>query len=481
MDTLYRAVADTPDEGTSAREILSREEKTSLIEQLELFKLVFDNFYNGIIVTDAEGYILLFNKPYGECLGIEPDQQIGKHCTEVVENSRMHIVGKTGIPEINQVHRIMGQDMIVQRIPLRKNDKVIAVFGHVMFRDVRDLGKLAKKLSHLESKVKLYEQELMNLRSTKYTLESIIGNSPAIRAIKKDALKATANNFPVLITGESGTGKELFAQAIHHASCRRLYPFVRINCAAIPKELIESELFGYERGAFTGAKAEGKPGKFEIANRGTLFLDEIGDMPLEMQPKLLRVLEEKEFERLGGTRVIRSDFRVIAATNKDLSDLVAQEKFRTDLYYRLNVIHLHIPPLRERRDDIAPLISHLLKKMAQEATFSEVSLDQEAMKILLSYNWPGNVRELVNVLECALSSLERDTIQACDLPFHVRRSREQTAAPSYQCLKDEQMNAEKKAIIKALKETKSKSEAARKLGIHRTLLYKKIRKYQICL
>jgi len=470
-----RILSDKP----SLSGIPSQEEASLLLDQLELFKLVFDNFYNGIMVTDADGYILLFNKPYGEFLGMDPEQQIGKHCTEAVENSRMHIVGKTGIPEINQVQRIKGQDMIVQRIPLRKNGKVIAVFGHVMFKDVRDLGKLAKKLSHLESKIKFYEQELMNLRSTKYTLESIIGSSKAIQNLKKDALKATANNFPVLITGESGTGKELFSQAIHHASCRRLYPFVRINCAAIPKDLIESELFGYERGAFTGAKAEGKPGKFEIANRGTLFLDEIGDMPLEMQPKLLRVLEEKDFERLGGTRIIRSDFRVIAATNKNLDDLISQEKFRTDLFYRLNVIHLHIPPLRERREDILPLAGHLLEKMAQEATFSEVTVDPDAEKILVSYDWPGNVRELVNVLERALSSLEGDTILASDLPFHLRRTRERIPEPPIFFLRDEQFNAEKKAIIKALKETRNKSDAARKLGIHRTLLYKKMKKYQI--
>ncbi len=479
MSTLHRPDEKPTRERKPAEEILSREENLSLLEQLELFKLVFDNFYNGIMVTDTEGYVLLFNKPYGEFLGIDPEKQFGRLCTEVVENTRMHIVGKTGIPEINQVQHIKGQDTIVQRIPLRKNGKVVAVFGHVMFRDVRDLGKLARKLSRLESKVKLYEQELMNLRSTKYTLESIIGESPAIRTLKNDALKATANSFPVLITGESGTGKELFAQAIHHASCRRLYPFVRINCAAVPKELIESELFGYERGAFTGAKAEGKPGKFEIAHRGTMFLDEIGDMPLEMQAKLLRVLEEKEFERLGGTRVIRSDFRVIAATNENLDDLVAQQKFRTDLYYRLNVIRLHIPPLRERRGDISTLAGHLLKKMAQEATFSEVTLDPEAVKILLSYDWPGNVRELINVLERALSSLEGDTINVCDLPFHLWRSRMKAPEYPFSCLKDEQMNAEKRAIIKALSDTRNKADAARKLGIHRTLLYKKMKKYQI--
>ncbi|HPJ07341.1 MAG TPA: sigma 54-interacting transcriptional regulator [Deltaproteobacteria bacterium] len=455
------------------------DDSRALIDQLKLFKLMFDNIYNGIMVTDMDGYVLLFNRPYGDLLGIDPEEQIGRHCTDVVENTRMHIVAKTGKAEINQIQRIKGQDIIVQRIPIYKDGKVIAVFGHVMFKDVKDVEKLAKKLSCLESKVKHYEQELMALRSTRYTFESIIGESGALQALKRDALKATSNNYPVLVTGESGTGKELFAQAIHQGSPRRLYPFIRINCAAIPKDLIESELFGYERGAFTGAKAEGKPGKLELAHRGTLFLDEIGDMPLEMQPKLLRALEEKDFERLGSTKIIRSDFRLIAATNRNLDELIAQSGFRSDLYYRINVIPLHIPPLRERRDDILPLARHLVKKMAQEATFSDIALDQEAEQLLLSYDWPGNVRELVNVLERAMFSMEGDSIHVCDLPFHLRKKMEPFPGPPSSCLKDEQTKAEKKAIINALKETRNKVEAARVLGIHRTLLYKKMKKYKL--
>ena len=315
-----------------------------LCKQLEIYQLIFNSIYNGAIVTDADGYVTHFNKPYGEFLGIDPEDQIGKYCTDAVENSRMHIVAKTGKPEINKSHRIKGQNMVVQRIPIKKNGHIIAVFGQVMFKDVRDVRKLAQKLSFLESKVKLYEDELMNLRSTRYTFGSIIGTSRSISFLKKEALKASGNQFPVLISGESGTGKELFAQAIHHASSRKIYPFVRINCAALPKDLLESELFGYEKGAFTGARSEGKPGKFELAHRGTVFLDEIGDLPLEMQPKLLRVLEEKEFDRIGGTSMIRSNFRLIAATNQNLEKMLAEKRFRKDLFYRLNVIPLHIPP-----------------------------------------------------------------------------------------------------------------------------------------
>ena len=452
-----------------------------VLRHLEMLNLVIDNVFNGIMVTDPDGFITHFNKPYGQFLGIDSKTQIGKHCTEVVENTRMHIVGKTGVPEINHVQRIQGQEIIVQRIPIRENGKVIAVFGLVMFTDVKDLEKLAKKLCFLESKVKLYEQELLALRSTRYTFDSIIGVSNEINRLKDESLKATANKYPVLITGESGTGKELFAQAIHQASPRKIHPFVRINCSAIPKDLLESELFGYEKGAFTGAGSKGKPGKFELAHKGTIFLDEIGDMPLEMQPKIMRVLEEKELERIGGNTMIRSDFRLISATNQDLEEMVADDRFRKDLFYRLNVIHLHIPPLRKRKEDIIPLAQHLLKQITFESNRPDITMEEKAEQALIKYDWPGNVRELVNVLERTMSSLEGDVIQVSDLPFYLRHKPENPleTIPSY--LKEEQSKAERKAIIQALKQSSSKSQAANMLGIHRTLLYKKIKKYKISL
>ena len=246
-----------------------------------------------------------------------------------------------------------------------------------------------------------------------------------------------------------------------------------------PKDLLESELFGYEKGAFTGAGSKGKPGKFELAHQGTIFLDEIGDMPLEMQPKIMRVLEEKELERIGGNTMIRSDFRLISATNQNLEEMVADDRFRKDLFYRLNVIHLHIPPLRERKEDIIPLAQHLLKQIAYESNRSDITIDKEAEQALIKYDWPGNVRELVNVLERTMSSLEGDVIQFGDIPFHLRHKQEDKleSIPSY--LREEQSKAERKAIIQALKQSSSKSQAAKMLGIHRTLLYKKMKKYRI--
>jgi PAS domain S-box-containing protein len=455
-------------------------DRESLIEELETLHHIFDNMHNGVLLTDADGRILFLNRPYCQFMGIEFNMAKGRHCTDVIENTRMHIVGRTGKAEINQTHKLLGHDMVVQRIPIRKGGEVVAVYGQVMFRDVKDMQKIATKLTMLESKVKLYEQELINLRSTRYTIDSIIGDSAAIKALKNDALKATSNKFPVLITGESGTGKELFAQAIHQASPRNPHPFVRLNCAAIPKDLIESELFGYDKGAFTGAKSAGKPGKFELAHRGSIFLDEIGEMPLEMQPKLLRVLEEKEFERVGGTTLLHSDFRLIAATNRNLEEMMAQSQFRRDLYYRLNVIPLHIPPLRQRREDIVPLSHHLLGQMAEDLSLERIMLDEEVEQALTHYDWPGNTRELVNVLERASSLMEDEVIRLKDLPFYIQKGSSHRPRRKLTSLKEAQERAEAEAIEAALAQTDgNKAAAARILGIHRTLMYKKMKRYGI--
>ncbi|MCD4675923.1 MAG: sigma 54-interacting transcriptional regulator [Desulfobacula sp.] len=453
-----------------------------LIKKNELYERVFDNINAGVIIIDADGYITHFNKPYGRFLNLDPDAQIGRHCTKAVENTRMHIVAKTGKAEINKSHRINNHDMVVQRIPIKKDGKVIAVYGQVMFQNVEEVKELAAKLSMLESKVQLFEKELFNLRSTKYTFNCIIGKSDEMKYLKNEARNAALNDSTVLVTGESGTGKELFSQAIHNASPRRSRPFVRINCAAIPKDLLESELFGYEEGAFTGAKTEGKPGKFELANKGTIFLDEIGDLPLEMQPKLLRVLEEKEFERIGGTKIIRSDFRVICATNQNLETLMGKQKFRKDLFYRLNVIPIYIPPLRERQKDIIPLAEHLLKKMALAANRPQMDIEKDAAKELKNYDWAGNARELSNVLERAMYSSDNNTIYKGDLPFNLDYTRQIPGEKKGPTLKNAQSQAQVKVIYQVLAKTNyNKAKAAKLLGIHRTLLYKKMKKYNIAL
>ena len=454
---------------------------SGLDQQGGFFRKILDNLQVGVIVADHEGYIVYINDTYARFLNIDPAAEIGKHASELGVNSRLHIVAKTGQMEVNYPASIQGAGLSWSTgCPSRKTDKMIAVLGLVLFDSASTASKLAEKVSFLESKVSLYEKELLSLRSTRYTMDSMVGESTALRGLKRQALRAAATSLPVVITGESGTGKELLAQAIHHASSRRLYPFVRVNCAAIPADLFESELFGYEKGAFTGASSTGKPGKFELANYGSVFLDEIGDLPIEMQPKLLRVLEEKEFERVGGTSLIKTDFRLLAATNHDLEDMLEENRFRTDLFYRLNVITLQIPPLRERREDILPIVEHLLKRIAHDSGLQKISLGPEAQEILTSCDWPGNVREISNVLERVVSDLERDIIYPCDLPPHIHRGNRGTGLSNNPSLRRVQSRAEREAILYALQSVNyNKARAAQALGIHRSLLYKKMKKYEL--
>jgi PAS domain S-box-containing protein len=451
-----------------------------LKEKVHFYETILDHVQNGVMITDENGKIVFFSKTYGRFLGIDAEGAVGRQCQQVVENSRMHIVAATGVAEINHPHRIMDQDMVVQRIPVRIDGQGMFVYGQVMFKDVRDVQALAKKLNVLESKVELYEKELMSLRSSKYTIENIVGQSPVMVELKKLALKASQINAPVLIMGESGTGKELFAHAIHYASERRIYPFIRLNCAAIPKELLESELFGYEPGAFTGAGVKGKPGKFELANQGSIFLDEISDLPLEMQPKLLRVLEEKEMERLGGTRMTRSDFRLVAATHAKLENLVEQGTFRKDLYYRLNVLPLQVPPLRQRKEDIPLIAEHLIRKYQKEDGTKMVSISPEVIEVFQNYYWPGNVRELANILERILYTIDGDTILPRHLPIILQTMGKEPPKFEETVLKRMREDVEKEILLHTIRLFKdNKNKAARMLGIHRTSLYKKMKKFKI--
>ena len=332
----------------------------------------------------------------------------------------------------------------------------------------------------LEEKVEFYEKELESLRSSKYTISHIVGNSQAIVELKNLALKAAKTNAPVLLMGESGTGKELFAHAIHYASHRKSHPFIRLNCAAIPKDLLEAELFGYEPGAFTGAGNKGKPGKFELAHGGTVFLDEISDLPLEMQPKLLRVLEEKEVERLGGTHLTKSDFRLIAATHENLELSVEQGRFRKDLFYRLHVIPIQIPPLHERRKDIPVIIDYLIENLNRDLGTKVVKVSPEALYILQQHDWPGNVRELTNVLERVLYSVEGDTIYPHHLPLFLQTLNGGAKKSSSTLLKRLKQDMEREALLHAIRVSHdNKNQAAKLLGIHRTALYKKMKKFSI--
>jgi transcriptional regulator with PAS, ATPase and Fis domain len=452
----------------------------SLADEPGFFRKLIDNMQIGVIVGDHDGRIVYVNDTYARFLGMDPLAAVGKHATELAVNSRLHIVARTGIPEINHPHQFQDRCFLVHRVPIREGNQIVAVLGVVLFDSASTASHLAEKVSFLESKLRVFEKELISLRSTRYTMDSIVGVSKTMETLKKDALKAATVNLPVMITGESGTGKELLAQAVHHAGSRRVYPFVRVNCAAIPKELFESELFGYAKGAFTGARSTGKPGKFELAHHGSIFLDEIGDLPLDMQPKLLRVLEDKEFERIGGTSPIKADFRLLSATNKNLEQMVAERRFREDLFYRLNVITLHIPPLRERRDDIIPTAERMLGQIAKERNQSQTALDSGAQRVLIQYDWPGNARELLNLLERLVFYREREVISFQDLPSYLRATEKGEPHRQSRMLRNAQESAEKETIQDALiRADFNKSRAAAFLGIHRSQLYKKIRKYKL--
>ncbi len=451
-----------------------------LRDSFEMLEDVLNYAYEGYVLVDPQGKIVKMN--YEKLLGIKEEDAIGKPVEEIIENTRMHIVVKTGAKELRDVQRIQGHDMITNRIPIIKQGKVIGAVGTVLFKDVSEVKELAHQLLDLQSKINKYRGEIERIEGSKYSFDSIITRNSKMNYLKKVGSMAAETNSTVLITGESGTGKELFAHAIHRASYRKGEAFIAINCAAIPKELLESELFGYDSGAFTGARKQGKVGKFELARGGTIFLDEIGDMPLEMQAKILRVLESKEFERVGSNKKMSFDARVIAATNENIEEAIKKGKFREDLYYRLNVITIEIPPLRERMEDIELLSEEILSYLLKEMKLGEKFLAKETIKILKSYSWPGNVRELRNILERAINLSPGKIILPEHLPERLidKISYSTEDLKDIPLLKDVVIESEIEAINKALIFTKgNKSLAAEKLGIHRTALYKKIDKYNI--
>lgn len=458
--------------------LVSQLERTQ--NRLEGLENIFEHAYDGVMVVDQKGIITRITQAYCRFLNVKREEAIGKHCTEVLPNSRMHIVAQTGVAEVGEPMSIQGKEALVMRLPLRENGVLVGAVGKVMFRDVQELRTLTEKLDLLENKIKFYEKELQQYQKHRYTFNTIMGSSPAILRAKALAEKAASGKSTVLLLGESGTGKELFAHAIHGASPRHNNAFVRVNCGAIPAELLESELFGYEEGAFTGAKKGGKIGKFEAANGGTIFLDEIGDLPLAMQAKVLRVLQEKEVERVGSNQIQRLDIRVIAATHRDVEKMVASGEFRRDLYYRLNVFTINIPPLREREGDIPFLSNYLLERIEREMGSASRVLDKRVKELFDLYSWPGNVRELQNALERASNVAEGHRIFIRDLPLYLQDLEGGQQLKALQPLALEIAEAERSAISKALElSSGNKAKAAEILGIHRTNLYRKMEKYKI--
>lgn len=358
--------------------------------------------------------------------------------------------------------------------PLKEGEKFLSVVAAMIATKVIHLERIQREKEKLTSENERLKAEL----EKKYRIKNIVGNSNKMREVYQMISQVARSNATVLIRGESGTGKELVANAIHYNSRRASHPFVKVNCAALPANLIESELFGHERGAFTGAIQQ-KPGKFQIADKGTLFLDEIGSITPDVQAKLLRVLQEREFERVGGNRTIKIDVRIIAATNKNLEQAVTDNFFRSDLYYRINVFPIYLPPLRERKTDILALADFFLEKYARENDKEIVRFSTPAIDMLMAYHWPGNVRELENCIERAVLLCEGKVIHSYHLPPTLQTGEYSDTLPS-QTIEDAVGKLEREMIIDALKHTRGNlSQAAKTLGSTIRKIAYKAQKYGI--
>jgi transcriptional regulator with PAS, ATPase and Fis domain len=462
-----------------------------------MFQL-FSSMSQGMFLVDRTGRIVWLNEGYERflpALGFSSvDQVVGHMVEDVVPNTQMRRVLETGQPILIDLLTNRAGTFVVSRIPLRddQSGELIGAIGIVLFdHPETTLQPLISKFAHLQRDLDDARRELASQRRTKYTLASFVGGSAAAVEVKRQARRAALSSSPVLLLGETGTGKELLAHAIHAASARASGPLVSVNIAAVPDTLLEAEFFGVAPGAYTGADRKGRVGKFKLADGGTLFLDEIGDMPLSLQPKLLRALQEGEIEALGSNKVIPFDARVIAATSRDLSVLVREGKFREDLFYRLNVLPIRVPPLRERSNDIPALVEVLAEDMALRSGSAPPELSAQAVALLSAQTWRGNIRELRNVLEQAAMRSDTHHIEVKDLEEVLRQSGIKQIAPqvtpsdaglprmaaaqALRPLAEQVAELERRAIEAALATTHgNKVAAAKLLGISRAKLYERL-------
>jgi len=433
---------------------------------------ILETTHEGIFAINRNGYIKHSNSIAETLFSTTKGDIIGSHINKFMMGCPALEVIRTGIgyTENEEIYKRGNSSLhlIVTAKPFFSNNEVNGVV--LSFRDISEAEKLVYKI---------------NTRALKYTFDDILGESDAIRRAKNQALLTARGNSTVLIMGESGTGKEMFAKAIHYASPRAKQPFVSVNCGAIPENLLESELFGYEKGAFTGASEKGKIGKFEMASGGTIFLDEIGDMPLHLQVKILHVLQNMRYERVGGNKTVIVDVRVIAATNKDLEAMIREGTFREDLYYRLSVIPMNIPPLRERKGDIRLLMNHFLEKYKTFMNRKITGFDKDAEQAYLNYDWPGNVRELENAVEYGTNMAFGDVIGLDALPARLlkREAPPITIGEMDLPLTEQIRHYEREIILNKLNKHRNDSNVkdvvAKELGLSRATLYRKLAELNI--
>lgn len=448
---------------------------------------IIESSYDGFYITDGKGITIRVNSAYERITGIKAEEVIGRKVEELVDKG-MYSQSVTSLvlekkEPVTIMHDIKtGKRVLITGNPVfNEKGEIVRVVTNV--RDMTELNNLRKQLEETKELTEKYELELKELRNVGFAFDEIIAYSSEMKNILEIAARVAKVDSTVMITGESGVGKDVIAGAIHKASARGEGPFIKVNCAAIPETLLESELFGYEKGAFTGANTTGRQGMFELAEKGTIFLNEIGELPFHLQPKLLRVIQDKEVIRVGGSEAVKLDVRIIAATNKDLELMVKEGTFREDLYYRLNVVPIYIPPLRERKEDIPHLILHFMNKYNLKYGQNK-KISSKAVDYLTDWPWPGNVRELENVIERLIVMVTDDIIQIEDLPASIRTKHKELKDMNYYIedilpLKEAVEKVEKALIFKALRKFKTTRKAAEVLQVDQSTVVRKAQKYGI--
>lgn len=455
--------------GTSAQERLSA--ARSLLQMVE-------EMIDGATIVDHRSRVVWFSEGQLALLGgARLEDVVGQEIERVIPHSRLREVVETGQPQPLDIIQYGDTSLLVTRLPLRdETGEIIGAFAFALKNSIPHLRPIAERVHQLQSRLARMEQALSTTRSHRYTSEQILGASAAMREVGRLLRRAGAVRSPVLLLGETGTGKEMVAHAIHAASSRVNRPFVAINVAAVPETLLEAEFFGVAPGAFTGAARQPRPGKFQIAHEGTLFLDEIGDMPLALQAKLLRALQDGEVEPVGSNQLARVDVRIIAATSRPLADMVRAGAFRQDLYYRLNVLSIRLPPLRERHGDIELLAGKFSERIAHTFAMPLRPVTRAALDLLEAHAWPGNVRELANVIEQAYVRTDGDHIQARDMAevLGIEHGPPPAPASTPGTLASARAELERTMIREALRTHGNRPAAARALGISRSSLYAKM-------
>lgn len=449
----------------------------------KLYK-VLDLLNQGVIITDSNATVLYTNPAFEKFSGISSELMVGEYLQQVRLGSVLPSVLESKKSIYNLPRKVGEVESYCDLIPIIIDD--ILVGGIVIVRDILEIMEISKQLEESHKKYIQLDERIKSTFVAQHTFENTIGSEHGLKKTIEVSVKASKTCCPVLLLGESGTGKEVLAQSIHNASERRNMPFVGINCSAIPVNLLESELFGYDSGAFSGANKTGKLGLFEIANKGTIFLDEIAEMPLQLQMKLLRVIEEKKILKLGGENYIDIDVRIIGATNKDINSMINKGVFREDLYFRLAVFVINIPPLRERKSDIPLLVEKFLNDQIRIKKHN-ISISKDVMELLISYNWPGNARELKNVIDYSSNVMDDYSIKAKDLPLtllrKVKLNKEYETYSEGTSLEDKLSKIEKDIIMNHLKiyghDVEAKKLIALELGISIATLYNKIKKHDI--